>query len=902
MNQTKPEYTRSTGRGIGRGLCFMPIVFALFAILIMASGANAITMHPDYAEYNGGSLYKSAVDPNQTLRVHRVSNVYFSITNYGKLGSEGRDITDPSTGLPAPSCEFPAGSNLDYLFQGCIWIGAVVEDLENPGELDTLVSIGDDGWWSGITELNPESPPNGNILELSIRGESSPPYAPTSGTLSDLAGREFHAISEQDFICVFTDTVTLGVDVDPNDNRAHRPLNIRIVQKSYAWSYEYAEDFILMDFEIENIGDQPIDSVWIGLYIDADVFHTSEQPYEPDQGAQDDICGFLKRYYPDPEDTAVYTEIYTAWIADNDGQPDGSPSAPTAFDYASPRGVSGCRVVQSPLPEDSAQYGFNWWISNVNAELDWGPVLRENDRVFPGGGRGTPGGDWAKYYVMSNGEFDYDQIYSALETPPDTLDWLENNSEDPAALAEGYDTRYLYSFGEFAQIMPGDVLPLTIAYIAGDKLHKDPFNWYNNLRGNTSNLASINTYYNNLDFRDFATNAQWAEWVYDNPGRDSCFVNGAWETDGNSGIADTIGYDGNGDPVLFWRKGDGCPDFQGPPPPQSPKLTINAGKGRVSLVWDGVNADQPNTGPEDGIDSFNGKQDFEGYAVYMSNDALNWTLLRRYDMIDWVPVTWDTTITPNEWVTNKDKIYPISTDSVNALVAALPAEYAPLTDNNWDPSTGLKYWEPFGLNTGIGFESDFAGLTETFGLFTGADTVDGMVINHYEYAIDSLASSRGIYFSVTAFDYGDPLTDLGSLESAKSINSSLVYPIDKTEPIYVYPNPYKISNTQYYIDMGYEDPNREGWHEQDRRIWFSNLPDEQRAIIRIWTLDGDLVRVLTYNPSESLGNPPGIVYWDLVTRNGQAIVSGMYLYTIEFIPIGNVAERDSEIGKFVIIK
>ena len=42
---------------------------------------------------------------------------------------------------------------------------------------------------------------------------------------------------------------------------------------------------------------------------------------------------------------------------------------------------------------------------------------------------------------------------------------------------------------------------------------------------------------------------------------------------------------------------------------------------------------------------------------------------------------------------------------------------------------------------------------------------------------------------------------------------------------------------------------------------------------------------------------------DLVTRNGQAIGSGMYLYSIEFIGIGNgVSNRESEIGKFVIIK
>ena len=67
-------------------------------------------------------------------------------------------------------------------------------------------------------------------------------------------------------------------------------------------------------------------------------------------------------------------------------------------------------------------------------------------------------------------------------------------------------------------------------------------------------------------------------------------------------------------------------------------------------------------------------------------------------------------------------------------------------------------------------------------------------------------------------------------------------------------------------------------------------------------MDGDLIRAITYEPSGYIGNPPGIVYWDLVSRNGQAVVAGMYLYSIEFIGIGGEESRGSEIGKFVIIK
>ncbi len=229
-----------------------------------------------------------------------------------------------------------------------------------------------------------------------------------------------------------------------------------------------------------------------------------------EQGAQDDICGFDSLYVsPNMRDT---TRINTAWIADNDGQPyDGT------YDYRSPTGVSGVRVVRAPT--EALEFGFNWWISNTTPALDWGPQLLSNYRgFFPGGGRGTPGGDRAKYQVMSNREFDYDQIWSGIAHPG----WIA-----PAAnadnIANGFDTRYLFSFGPFTEIAAGQTLKLTTAYICGQDLHTNPTNYSTNLAnpGQTQDSASILAYYNNLNFLDFATNSQWAEWVYDNPGVDT---------------------------------------------------------------------------------------------------------------------------------------------------------------------------------------------------------------------------------------------------------------------------------------------------------------------------------------------------------------------------------------------
>ncbi len=75
-------------------------------------------------------------------------------------------------------------------------------------------------------------------------------------------------------------------------------------------------------------------------------------------------------------------------------------------------------------------------------------------------------------------------------------------------------------------------------------------------------------------------------------------------------------------------------------------------------------------------------------------------------------------------------------------------------------------------------------------------------------------------------------------------------------------------------------------------IHFANLPPE--CTIRIYTLDGDLVRELTHDvdPQDPTS---GHASWDLVTRNTQLVVSGIYYWTIEE-PSGKV-----QMGKLVVI-
>ncbi len=403
--------------------------------------------------------------PDTQYKVHDASNIYFTISNYGMTGSWAGET---------PGAEFPAASGIDYLFFGALWIGAEVDTIDGQGNpiLDTLVSVGFDGWM-GVMELFPPFPGEESLWEEIIFGD-------------------------EEFFAAFSDTATdpRFVGWDPIDG-PHIPLGLKITRNSFCWSSPGYDELFFLNYYLENIGGRNLHNAWIGILYDGDVMHESEHPYGPEEGAQDDLCGYIQ-----------HGDYGIAWIADNNGQPyDGE------YDYRSPRNVMGMVLVDASQPD--LQTDFNWWISNTNSELDWGPQWQSNYDIwgdFPGGGRGTPGGDKAKYQVMSNGEHDYDQIWAALDHTDEG--WISGSPRGDN-LANGIDTRYLISFGPM-DIPAGAVETLTVAYIGGNNLHVDPNNYEQYLRYNTDDSLSISQYYNNLDFSDFLARADSAVSFYEN--------------------------------------------------------------------------------------------------------------------------------------------------------------------------------------------------------------------------------------------------------------------------------------------------------------------------------------------------------------------------------------------------
>ncbi|MFZ5979434.1 MAG: hypothetical protein ACOYVF_02280, partial [Candidatus Zixiibacteriota bacterium] len=673
--------------------------------------------------------FHATASPATCAAAHNIGKIVLTVTNQGIFGTGFVDNPlDCFTGLGIPSCEYPKNSSQQYLFGGAFWIGAVVGS-------DTLVSVGADGWQSCM-EMYPDESPAGNIVKRSILDPKDPEYE--------------YAVSEQDYIAVYTDTFTSGVGglcTDFLDGRPHVPLNIEVTQRSYAWSYVYAEDFVLFDFEIKNIGVTLLENVYIGIYVDGDVKMEGAA-----SGFEDDICGFLETYDMTHAGCLYTDTVNTAWIIDNDGELSSSPTDQVPH-------VTATSLIRSSL--ESPDISFNWWLSNGNAAFDFGPRMKSGDfRDFGTGGLGTPEGDRNKYYMLRNGEFDYNQIFTESITPDDPI-WMYPSQTIAPDYSNGYDTRYLLSFGPF-DIAVGQIIPVSFAYVAGMYVHVDPDNYTDNL----VNTYNPEAYYNNLDFTDLVNNVNWASWIYDNPGYDTDgdFYRGVFEFCCVGDTCDTV-----------WRSGDGIPDFRGATPPPAPELWAETETSSIILRWNGLASETTN-------DVFSHQVDFEGYNVYLSTDGsvASYTKMAGYDVENYLKYIYHSG--SGIWFL---KDAPFTLQELRCLYGALPnpcqdyafnpLDYTESTPYMLSPDS-LFYFEAMGPNAVLGVTTSvvkrFPLAPYPSTLFpdsadTSELTEDGYLkYFEYELIIDSLLPGHDYWVNVTAYDYGSIQTGLGSLETS----------------------------------------------------------------------------------------------------------------------------------------
>ncbi len=485
-------------------------------------------------------------------RVHRKGKLWVGVTNFGQLGISrgGRGVIWPGSDIP--------GEEAQYINRGGILLGGIVPsdetvgtDLNEPGDLDTLVSEGPSVWSVvDFRELFAHFPDARSAIQV----RTTIPGMDIDGDgTSDFSEQ---AVSEEDFISAYADTFLSADGFAFAPPKHQRSLGIEVVEKSYQFGAGFAEDIVFFDLKIRNIGQNFIRNLYVGFFGDNDMGIIGRL------GDEGDAAGFMTV-------TSTGDSVNTAWVLEADGDEGGMA------------GVVGVRILR-PATHD-ATLSFNWWTSDtqINSADDWGPVTPNIKNGDPNDRDpiGSPVNDVEKYILMTNGSIDPPQF------DPVTLEF---NPNIPAGATPNDASRFLISagplgtrdstisdpgdpmFGEGVKIFaPGDSLFFTYAIIGGE--------------GDPQTSKELNSF-DPAAFEDLGRNSVIANSIFDTPGID---------TDGD-GFA---GLDLDGDGIF--DKGDGIPDFKGPQPPPSPPLVVTTADRLVKLDWSGADPNNPGYDPND---------------------------------------------------------------------------------------------------------------------------------------------------------------------------------------------------------------------------------------------------------------------------------------------------------------
>jgi len=250
-----------------------------------------------------GSTYTAVA---QTERLTTASNVRLTLNNLGMIGNAFRNSYQV---LGYPSCEYPAGSGIEHLFQGGPWIGA-----KKNGQ--TLVSTGSFDAGTGYT-------PGACNFEFTAKAN-----APIN-TISSLVrnpGYNPFAISHQDFIMDFTDTnlrvpgttIIVNRGCSNGSDAPHNPLGLTVHMETYNWNFSFANYFVILNTTYKNVSKDTLKDVAAGYWADYVVRNVRRTPAGSggsgyfDKGANGFIDSLYMAYQFDAIGDIGFTDSYIA--------------------------------------------------------------------------------------------------------------------------------------------------------------------------------------------------------------------------------------------------------------------------------------------------------------------------------------------------------------------------------------------------------------------------------------------------------------------------------------------------------------------------------------------------------------------------------------------------------------
>jgi hypothetical protein len=387
--------------------------------------ASLALFSTSFGFFEGKATRAGSVPENGIVRFrgiyHNVNKMLLHASNLGFFGDWNSDQS-------APSGEWPAGSGIEWLFAGGLWVGGVTYDeMRRP---DTLVSasVYELEFYPkpdprDVVYITSEGAPGGGRL-LDDDGDGLLDEDPLDGYDNDGDGfidEDFAAISQQMFTAVYYDTSS-----SMNQSRTrdfHRPLGILVREESYAWTSSALENFIGIEYKVTNIGDSTIYKAYVALMVDEDIGNIRVYP----QSYSDDMAGYVDTTVTRKEIDATGSEVDVRY------------HMTVGYMYDFPGGQDG----------NVAGYFGTMFMGHT---------------TDPNGRRAPKEVGIHMFKQWSSGEED-------PESDRERYRYMRGNSDNEKTIdpntVKAADYRYLVSAGPFDQLAPDSTLVFQVAFVAG---------------------------------------------------------------------------------------------------------------------------------------------------------------------------------------------------------------------------------------------------------------------------------------------------------------------------------------------------------------------------------------------------------------------------------------------------
>lgn len=347
-------------------------------------------------------------------RTTTASNLRLNVTNSGTLGNAFRGYRD---GSGRQSCEYPAGSGIEHLFEAGIWVGGLIDG--NLVAVSTSAYDNPQGYATGRAGFEFTAQPGSRIQ--------------TRSTLQDQPIFSPQAISHQDLIAEFSDKNLLVPGTNIPIQGHNQPMNIKVRQEVYNWNYAFSDFFAILNYTITNEGSSTIDSVYFGFWGNTVVRNINITPAGSggsafyNKGGNGFLDSLYMAYCYDAAGDLGFTESYI-------GQKFLGAEDKTGFRH--------------PNTDPGFKVHYNAWEFNNTSN----PVFF------------LPASEQARYIKLTQG-FNYDPC------------WEKNSTQDPncgpRSLKEQLNTAGnrsdLVSVGPFRELKPGESIVISYALILGKK-------------------------------------------------------------------------------------------------------------------------------------------------------------------------------------------------------------------------------------------------------------------------------------------------------------------------------------------------------------------------------------------------------------------------------------------------